>query len=300
MLVYGLMKVFPLQMSTPTFSRLIQPFGDFSPMGLAWSYVGFSPGYEMFVGASEFIAGLLLLHRRTSLLGGIVSIIVMANVAAINFFFDVPVKIFSSILVVISIIVVSPQIRRLFQLMFGNKPVLPLPIFCPITTRKSKIAKELVKWTLVLSFIFYRINVSYESLYSDYGPFRAKTPLHGLYEIEKFKLNGDERPPLITDASRWRYIISEYPGRMTIYNMENDAKWVGAKVDSIKQDVELQIRFDTINKHRFNYIKTDSTIIGRGTFRGDSIYFEAKRLYKKDFLLMSRGFNWVQEYPFNR
>jgi uncharacterized membrane protein YphA (DoxX/SURF4 family) len=299
LVVYGLMKVFPLQMPSPTFNRLIQPFGEFSPMGLAWSYVGFSPGYEIFVGASELLAGLLLLHRRTTLLGGLLSIIVMSNVAAINFFFDVPVKLFSVTLVLISMMVVSPQIGKLFGVMFGTKPVQPLPVFYPINSKKWNTVKEIVKWTLVVSFLIYRTQYSYDSLFT-YGPLKPRTPLYGLYEIEVFKRNGIERPPLVTDSLRWRYLISEYPQRMTIYNMKHDAYWVSSEVDTTNQNVKIQIRQDTINEHKFNYMKTDSTLIWEGTYMGDTIYFKAKRLYKEDFPLMNRGFNWVQEYPYNR
>jgi len=39
MLNYGLAKVVPLQMSYPSLTRLLQPFGTFSPMGVLWSSI---------------------------------------------------------------------------------------------------------------------------------------------------------------------------------------------------------------------------------------------------------------------
>ncbi len=34
MIIYGAVKVFPLQMSLPSFAKLLQPYGDASPMGI--------------------------------------------------------------------------------------------------------------------------------------------------------------------------------------------------------------------------------------------------------------------------
>src|SRR5690606_9742939 len=46
MLIYGVSKVFHLQVPSPSLMQLIQPLGDKSPMGLAWTYVGFSPAFS--------------------------------------------------------------------------------------------------------------------------------------------------------------------------------------------------------------------------------------------------------------
>src|SRR5262249_12503991 len=53
MILYGTMKVIPAQFPPPALDRLVQPFGDASPMGLAWTFVGASPAYEIFSGAGE-------------------------------------------------------------------------------------------------------------------------------------------------------------------------------------------------------------------------------------------------------
>ncbi len=69
MLSYGFGKAFHLQMPYPYLSRLVQPYGDSSPMGLAWTYIGQSKGFSAFVGWSEVICGLLLFFRKTTLVG---------------------------------------------------------------------------------------------------------------------------------------------------------------------------------------------------------------------------------------
>jgi uncharacterized membrane protein YphA (DoxX/SURF4 family) len=80
MLSYGFSKVFHLQMPYPYLSRLVQPYGDSSPMGLVWTYVGQSKAFSAVVGWSEVICGLLLFFRKTTLVGALLTLIVMGNV----------------------------------------------------------------------------------------------------------------------------------------------------------------------------------------------------------------------------
>src|ERR1700722_18687863 len=48
MLTYGFAKVFKMQFPSPSPYRLLEPFGDSTPMGLAWTYMGYSTGYNLF------------------------------------------------------------------------------------------------------------------------------------------------------------------------------------------------------------------------------------------------------------
>jgi hypothetical protein len=48
------------QFPAPTQDRLMQSYGDSSPMGLLWTFMGASEPYTMFVGFAEMISGILL------------------------------------------------------------------------------------------------------------------------------------------------------------------------------------------------------------------------------------------------
>src|SRR5262249_55489589 len=96
MIVYGADKVIPSQFPAPPLDRLLQPYGDASPMGLVWTFMGASRSYNIFAGAAEMIGGLLLIVRRTTLLGALLSLGALSNVAALNFCYDIPVKLYSS------------------------------------------------------------------------------------------------------------------------------------------------------------------------------------------------------------
>ncbi len=98
MLSYGFYKVIKLQFPAPSFSRLLEPVGNLSPMGLAWTYMGYSKAFNYFTGFAEVLTGLLLFFRKTSTLGAMVGFVVAVNIAAINYCFDVPVKLLATTL----------------------------------------------------------------------------------------------------------------------------------------------------------------------------------------------------------
>ncbi len=82
---YGFAKIFKTQFPMPGPYRLTQPIGEMSPMGLAWTFMGFSEGYNLFTGLGEALGGFLLFFRRTKVMGGFLSLAVMANIVAMNF-----------------------------------------------------------------------------------------------------------------------------------------------------------------------------------------------------------------------
>lgn len=63
---YGLAKLSGAQFSSPADFRLFQSYGNSSPMGLLWTFMGHSQVYSSFTGLAEILGGVLLLSRRTA------------------------------------------------------------------------------------------------------------------------------------------------------------------------------------------------------------------------------------------
>ena len=127
MLSYGMAKAIPLQMSAPSLTRLLEPYGNFSPMGVLWASIGASFSYERLVGCMELLAAALLFIPQTVVLGGVVSLIDSIQIFSLNMTYDVPVKLFSFHLILLSIVLAGPDIRRLLNVMVFNKTALPSP-----------------------------------------------------------------------------------------------------------------------------------------------------------------------------
>ena len=72
---YGFDKVFVAQMAPAWMylERLVERFGDMSPAGLLWAFIGYSPAYQIFGGLAEVAAASLLLFRRTTTLGALIA-----------------------------------------------------------------------------------------------------------------------------------------------------------------------------------------------------------------------------------
>src|SRR6185312_8973978 len=92
LILYGMVKVIPIQMSYPSLTRLLQPFGTFSPMGMLWASMGLVPAYEIFAGCTEVAGGLLLIVPRTATLGALISLADMILAFMLAMTYDVTAK----------------------------------------------------------------------------------------------------------------------------------------------------------------------------------------------------------------
>jgi uncharacterized membrane protein YphA (DoxX/SURF4 family) len=122
MFIYGFDKVFHLQMPFPGFYRLTEPYGNSSPMGLLWTFMGYSAGYSFFAGMTEVLGGALVLFRRTTTLGALVIAAVMLNIEILNLCYDVPVKLYAAHLLFMALILLAPDVRRLADIFVLNRP----------------------------------------------------------------------------------------------------------------------------------------------------------------------------------
>lgn len=299
LLHYGLIKIVKLQFSDPSFGRLIQSVGDMSPMGLAWTFMGYSKGYNLFIGLGEALGGVLLLHRRTSLLGSLVCIVVLVNIVAINFFFDVPVKLFSSHLLVMSMIIMAPDMNRLFRVLF-NQAVDTTQKYHLTFAKGKHLRMAQGGKILMMGLILYPMLAGISSSYESYGSGAVKPPLYGLYEIDWFVKNGDTIPANINNTDRWNKIAVDYKTFMSVEKMDKSRSYHKIDWDSLSQELIVIDRQDTTNRYRFACELSDSSLYMHGVLFSDSIGLQAKRKKKDEFLLMNRGFHWINEYPFNR
>lgn len=295
MFSYGFAKVFHMQMPFPSLSQLVQPFGDKSPMGLAWSYVGYSSAFSAFTGWSEVVAGALLLFRRTTLLGAILSAFVAVNIVAINFCFDVPVKLFSSMLLLMSLFLMAPDVQRLINIFLLNRPTQPKVYYSYLPKRWMRITAIIIKFLFIVFVVISHVENGIGGQ-KRYGDKRPKPPLYGIYNTELLVRNGDTIPPLTTDTTRWRQMIIQFEKRAQVKLMNDSIQPYNFQVDTLLKTATVFSNKDTLNKVVLHY-KADSVYL---TLTNDSIYYRFRKYDHTKFRLVSRGFRWVNEFPFNR
>ncbi len=122
MLMYGFYKVFGWQFYLPEPNTLYTPVGQATRDLLFWTLMGSSRLYTIFGGLVELAGGLLLLHRRTRLLGALLTTGIMINVIMMNIGFDISVKLFSCYLVLLGLIIIIPDARRLLNFFYTEPP----------------------------------------------------------------------------------------------------------------------------------------------------------------------------------
>ena len=300
MLVYGIAKVIPLQMPFPFLTKLIEPYGNFSPMGVLWSSIGASPAYEMFAGAAETLGGILLVVPRTTMFGALVCLADLIQVFMLNMTYDVPVKLFSFHLMAMTLILLAPEFHRLVSFFFlhraahlSNEPAL----FSSRRANAISLSIQIVFGIWLLAGNVY----SGWNAWKMYGGGRVKSPLYGIWNVDRMSIGGQVRSPLLTDYGRWRRVIFDSPQRLAFQRMDDSLANYGASIYPAQKSIVLTKDTDKKWKATFTFQRVAAgQVTLDGEMDGQAVHMELTMMDRDRFLLVSRGFHWVQEYPFNR
>lgn len=296
-LIYAFDKLVPLQMSYPYLRAQVQPFSAFSPAGILWNSIGASPAYEIFAGVAELGGGVLLMFPQTVMLGALVCLIDMIQVWMLNMTYDVPVKQYSFHLLLMSIFLLAPQMRRLLNFFVLNRTTAPeirAPLF------RSPRANRISGWVQVAFWIWVLALYSYQSAASwkKYGGGRQKSALYGIWDVTEMKVDGNVRPALLSDNERWRRLIFDFPNLVTAQHLDDSFENFGAAVDATKNSLSLTRQNDKTSYANLKFTRgVPDSLTLTGAMAGHSVEMQLQRVDENKFLLKSRGFHWVQEYP---
>lgn len=176
-LSYGFAKVFASQFPH-LMANMDARFIELSPMRVAWSFFGYSRGYQIFLGWGEVIPAVLLLFRRTSLLGALIMFVVMLNVFLVNIFFDVCVKLNSGIYTVLSVYLLMQEFTRLWNFFIANKITGPRPEIVVERPRWLKISSMVLNFG-ALAYILWTAGQGAFGTYKYASTHVANTPVQG-------------------------------------------------------------------------------------------------------------------------
>lgn len=301
---YGMAKVIKTQFPFPSQDRLMEPIGETSPMGLLWTFMGVSTPYTFFAGAMEVLGGALLFFRRTTTLGALVTIAVMTNVVMLNLCYDVPVKQYSIHLLLMAVFLLLPDLRRLANVLVLNRTAEPANLAPPWSARWARIACLALSGLFLgyLLFVNAQENLEYAK---ELSAGAADTPIFGTFEVEAFVRNGQTMPPLLTDASRWRRLTVGYAQFLSV-------RWMDETLHRFRTDyapAKHSVTFSSAEPRKdepaklgaFTYAFSDKDhLVLQGTLAKDALIIRLRRIDPAKLLLVSRGFRWIAEFPFNR
>lgn len=296
MLIYGLIKVFHLQMIPPTYSKLMQPLGEMSPMGLAWTFMGYSKGYSMFAGGIEVLAGVLLIPRRTVTIGALIAVGVMTQVFIMNLSFDIPVKLFSFHLLLMGSILFLANSKRFVNSILLGKGV-EKELQYPVLKNDEKQIINVVKISLFSILILF---IGFAQIARVKEKMKAlNTPFAGVWEVTSFKKNGNKNTKDYIHKKDWKYIIIDTEKSLSIQQFDDSILRFYIAIDTIDNKISFKQKKED-NENWFNYEKIEKKLYLKGILNDDTLQIKLNQKTKNDFLLTNRSFNWINEKPFNK
>jgi hypothetical protein len=288
MFIYGFNKVFKWQFYMPEPNTLLTKLGDVSPDLLYWSTMGLSRPYTIFAGLMEVVPALLLLFRRTQLLGAILSFLVLLNVWAINVSFDISVKLYSSFLLVLTAYLIAPYLKNLIDFFQGKPTFLKEQdiLWKPFQNKKWNLFSK----TMVI--VFFMVEIFWQ--YVETGNFnddKAQRPyLHGAYQVQYVVKNKDTFS--FPHKEAWKYFFIHRRGYFIIQYSNENMQDYKLSTDSSVNTFNL---LDELKKEKIvlNFqIHNHKNIEIFGIWGKDTISVKAQKIDIHRMPALQREFHW--------
>jgi hypothetical protein len=190
---YAIHKIIPTQFSHLQSRQLVESYGQSSPMALLWNFIGFSTAYTIFGGCAELIPAILLLFRRTVLMGSIIASAVMLNIVMLNFCYDVPVKLYSLNLFLLATFLILPERKKLFSIFVLNRSAAPSNLRQPSFERRwvqrTALALKIAVLAIFLSQSIHSAIVFHRMLLSRTPALSYPLTSRGFHWIQEYPYN---------------------------------------------------------------------------------------------------------------
>jgi hypothetical protein len=307
LLEYGMTKVIPTQFPAPPLTALVTPVGEMTLSALLWTTIGSAPGYQIFSGCIEVLAGILLLVPRTLTLGALLALISLAQVLALNMAFDIGVKLVTMHLIVMALILLAPSATRLADAVGIRRA----PSRVGSGGRNETVAAELTStprpfsnrlalgaqlaFGLYLVAVLAYINWSFWQVG---GGGRPQSPLHGVWNIERLAVDGQVRPAEQNDYDRrWRRVIFDTPDVATVQRTDDTFGRYGISIDRTSGTFELTKGGSRSWASHFTFDRpSDDRLRLDGEMDGHRIEADLRRVDFEAFPLVNSTFRWVRPH----
>jgi hypothetical protein len=290
LLKYGCHKLFKGQFYLPEPNILYTPFGSLDKDILYWSTMGVSHSYNMFMGMLEIIPALLLMHKKTRVLGLLMTLAVFINIVAINFSFDISVKLYSLFLLALTIVLLLPYLNSFYSY-FINSEKTTLPKHKNISFKSSFISISLKSF--VILFIFTESLLPYINTMNWNDDKQLRPYLHGAYEVQKaFDLRGDK---ISLDSFSIKRIFIHRNGYIIF--QDNNDRMQDFKLDIDQNKSEFILTDYELNQREISYqYKEEYKILLLRYFAENNEFrLELKALDWEELPVLQDDFHWMIE-----
>jgi hypothetical protein len=134
-----------------------------------------------------------------------------------------------------------------------------------------------------------------------FGGGRPKSALYGIWNVEQLSIDGQTHSPLLTDYGRWHRVIFDFPEQVAFQRMDDSYARYSASIDVNDKTLALTKGDDKNWKADFHFSRAaQDQLTLDGNMDGHTMHMQLQLVDRNKFLLVSRGFHWIQEYPYNR
>lgn len=296
MILYGLSKAFMLQFGEMNLDILETKVGETNGMGFLWTFMSYSKFYTMTAGWIEVIGGVLLLFRKTTFVGTFIVLASMVNVVLIDIGYDVRVKMFAIHLLLMSILLLMEDIKRIINFFILNKATQPSIDQALFTSKKGKKIGLILKGILLtyISISFFitfksRINTQQNNMYPTLTTF---------HDVDTHIVNGDTLAK--TDDSRWKTMSingSSYrPETMKLTKMYGYNDVYKFTADTLQKTIKF-FSSNSPETYEFQYDKLENKdfIFEGYSSQGDTIWIRTRSKSLEDYPLTANKIRWITD-----
>ena len=283
MVLYGFSKVFPKQFAPPGLDVLTETYGDSTPMRLLWTFMGSSTPYRVACGLGEVLGGMLLLFRRTSTMGALLTAAIMSNVALLNFSYDVPVKLYSAHLLLVSLLLLLPDAGPIFRFFALRREAVLGGAWLPrFESNRLRWAAHVLQGLVVVCLLLsYGVGI-WESTK---GPAGERSELYGVWQVDS--------DPGGNGARAWQRVYFEYQTSMMVQT--SDGTQLRYSTTYLPDAHSIELRGADANGS-VEWTRPDPTHLSMaGNVGGQRLMMTMHRTSPEIFPLQAHQFHWVHE-----
>jgi hypothetical protein len=221
---------------------------------------------------------LLLIIPRTTTFGALISLAAMIQVFVLDMTYDVPAKRFAFHVILLSCFLLAPNVPRLVRfLLLGQTTSLSkeAQLFRGVRANRIALAAQII-----------------------FGLWLVGLDCHYAWGIWSTRGGGRPLPPLLTDSTRWGRAIFDYPDQMVVQSTDESFAPYGVSVNLQEKTLALTKSDDKNWTASFTFQQpAGDQLILNGRMDNHQVHMELQLTDRNSFLLVLRGFHWIQEFP---
>ena len=224
----------------------------------------------------------------------------MANVVMLNFCYDVPVKIFSTHLLLTALFLLLPDLGRLADVLVLHRPTVPAVLGRPFAApwkNRAALAGKLA----FLGGILFLMTTQRASAWRQMGDSAPSPALYGVYEVEELAADGTPAPPPPAGDRRLRFVVFNRATGASVFWTDDARERFIVKQDPLARTLHFTERLIGTPAGDFTYQKpAPGVLLLDGRLHDRPRKLRLRRVAERSFRLRDRGFHWVSEYPYNQ